>query len=315
MRLGALEIGNDEKLFLIAGPCVIESEALAMETAHSLARIAERCGVGLVYKSSFDKANRTSHESFRGPGMEAGLRILERVRDEAGVAVITDVHEDTPFDEVASVVDVLQTPAFLCRQTDFIQAVARCGKPVNIKKGQFLAPWDMVHVADKARATGNPDIMLCERGASFGYNYLVSDMRSLAVMRRTGCPVVFDATHSVQMPGGQGTRSGGQREFVPVLARAAVAAGVAGVFMETHPNPDDALSDGPNVWPLGRMEELLECLVEIDASVKSRPRAEDAPVSVCTEEPEDGTAKENVAGQGNDPGTTNAPAPALGGDG
>ena len=313
MRLGALEIGNDEKLFLIAGPCVIESEALAMDTAHSLARIAERCGVGLVYKSSFDKANRTSHESFRGPGMEAGLRILERVRDEAGVAVITDVHEDTPFDEVASVVDVLQTPAFLCRQTDFIQAVARCGKPVNIKKGQFLAPWDMVHVADKARATGNRDIMLCERGASFGYNYLVSDMRSLAVMRRTGCPVVFDATHSVQMPGGRGARSGGQREFVPVLARAAVAAGVAGVFMETHPTPDDALSDGPNVWPLGRMEELLECLVAIDASVKSRPRAEDAPESVCTEEPEDGTAKEDAAGQGDDPGTTNAPAPALGG--
>ena len=315
MRLGALEIGNDEKLFLIAGPCVIESEALAMETAHSLARIAERCGIGLVYKSSFDKANRSSHESYRGPGMEAGLRILERVRDETGVAVITDVHEDTPFDEVASVVDVLQTPAFLCRQTDFIQAVARCGKPVNIKKGQFLAPWDMAHVADKARATGNPDIMLCERGASFGYNYLVSDMRSLAVMRRTGCPVVFDATHSVQMPGGRGARSGGQREFVPVLARAAVAAGVAGVFMETHPNPDDALSDGPNVWPLGRMEELLECLVAIDASVKSRPRAEDAPESVRTEEPEGGTAKAGVAERGNDPGTTNAPAPALGGNG
>ena len=315
MRIGTLEIGNDEKLFLIAGPCAIESEALAMETAHILARIAERCGVGLVYKSSFDKANRTSHESYRGPGMEAGLRILERVRDEAGVPVITDVHEDTPFDEVASVVDVLQTPAFLCRQTDFIQAVARCGKPVNIKKGQFLAPWDMAHVADKARATGNPDIMLCERGASFGYNYLVSDMRSLAVMRRTGCPVVFDATHSVQMPGGRGARSGGQREFVPVLARAAVAAGVAGVFMETHPNPDDALSDGPNSWPLGRMEELLECLVAIDASVKSRPRAEDAPVSVCPTEPQGGAAKDNVAGQGSDPGTTNAPASALGGNG
>ena len=315
MRIGALEIGNDEKLFLIAGPCAIESEALAMETAHSLARIAERCGVGLVYKSSFDKANRTSHESYRGPGMEAGLRILERVRDETGVPVITDVHEDTPFDEVASVVDVLQTPAFLCRQTDFIQAVARCGKPVNIKKGQFLAPWDMAHVADKARATGNPDIMLCERGASFGYNYLVSDMRSLAVMRHTGCPVVFDATHSVQMPGGQGARSGGQREFVPVLARAAVAAGVAGVFMETHPNPDDALSDGPNSWPLGRMGELLECLVAIDASVKSRPRAEDAPVSVSTEEPEGGAAKDSVAERGSDPGTTNAPAPALGGNG
>ena len=312
MRLGALEIGNDEKLFLIAGPCVIESEALAMETAHSLARIAERCGIGLVYKSSFDKANRSSHESYRGPGMEAGLRILERVRDETGVAVITDVHEDTPFDEVASVVDVLQTPAFLCRQTDFIQAVARCGKPVNIKKGQFLAPWDMVHVADKARATGNSDIMLCERGASFGYNYLVSDMRSLAVMRRTGCPVVFDATHSVQMPGGRGARSGGQREFVPVLARAAVAAGVAGVFMETHPSPDDAFSDGPNVWPLDRMEELLECLVAIDASMKSRPRAEDAAVSGRTGEPEDGTVKAGAAERGNDPGTANAPAPAVG---
>ena len=276
MRIGTFEVGNDERLFLIAGPCAIESEALAMETAQTLARLAERCGVGLVYKSSFDKANRTSHESFRGPGMEAGLRILERVRSDVSVPVITDVHEDTPFDEVASVVDVLQTPAFLCRQTNFIQAVARCGRPVNIKKGQFLAPWDMVHVADKARATGNPDIMLCERGASFGYNHLVSDMRSLAVMRRTGCPVVFDATHSVQMPGGEGARSGGQREFVPVLARAAVAAGVAGVFMETHPRPDEALSDGPNVWPLGRMEALIECLLEFDEAVKARPRAEDA---------------------------------------
>ena len=312
MRIGTLEIGNDAKLFLIAGPCVIESEALAMETAQTLARIAERCGIGLVYKSSFDKANRTSHESFRGPGMEAGLRILERVRAEAGIPVITDVHEETPFDEVASVVDVLQTPAFLCRQTDFIQAVARCGKPVNIKKGQFLAPWDMVHVADKARATGNPDIMLCERGASFGYNYLVSDMRSLAVMRHTGCPVVFDATHSVQMPGGQGRRSGGQREFVPVLARAAVAAGVAGVFMETHPNPGEALSDGPNAWPLGRMEELLECLVAIDESVKSRPRAEDSPESERTPEPDGVAAKKGVAERESDPGAANAPEPALG---
>ena len=276
MKIGAFEAGNDERLFLIAGPCVIESEALAMETAETLARIAERHAVGLVYKSSFDKANRTSHESFRGPGMEAGLRILERVRAEVSVPVITDVHEDTPLDEVASVVDVLQTPAFLCRQTNFIQAVARCGKPVNVKKGQFLAPWDMANVVDKARAAGNPDLMVCERGASFGYNYLVSDMRSLAVMRRTGCPVVFDATHSVQMPGGQGARSGGQREFVPVLARAAVAAGVAGVFMETHPSPDEALSDGPNAWPLGRMEALLECLLMIDDVVKSRPRAEDA---------------------------------------
>ena len=275
MRIGAFEVGNEERLFLIAGPCVIESEALALETAQALARIAERCGVGLVYKSSFDKANRTSHESFRGPGVNQGLRILERVRDDICVPVVTDVHEDTPIDEVASVVDVLQTPAFLCRQTNFIQAVARCGKPVNIKKGQFLAPWDMAQVADKAKATGNPDIMLCERGASFGYNYLVSDMRSLAVMRRTGCPVVFDATHSVQMPGGQGTRSGGQREFVPILARAAVAAGVAGVFMETHPVPDEALSDGPNVWPLGRLEGLLEGLLAIDEVVKARPRPED----------------------------------------
>ena len=275
MRIGAFEAGNDERLFLIAGPCVIESEALAMETAETLARIAGRHGIGLVYKSSFDKANRTSHESFRGPGLEAGLRILERIRAEVSVPVLTDVHEDTPLDEVASVVDVLQTPAFLCRQTNYIQAVARCGKPVNIKKGQFLAPWDMANVVDKARAAGNPDVMVCERGASFGYNYLVSDMRSLAVMRRTGCPVVFDATHSVQMPGGQGARSGGQREFVPVLARAAVAAGVAGVFMETHPNPDEALSDGPNAWPLSRMEALLECLLAIDEAVKSRPRAED----------------------------------------
>ena len=297
MRIGTFEVGNDETLFLIAGPCVIESEALAMETAQTLARIAERCGIGLVYKSSFDKANRTSHESYRGPGMEQGLRILERVRDDMSVPVITDVHENTPFDEVASVVDVLQTPAFLCRQTNFIQSVARCGKPVNIKKGQFLAPWDMVHVAEKARATGNPDIMLCERGASFGYNYLVSDMRSLAVMRRTGCPVVFDATHSVQMPGGQDTRSGGQREFVPILARSAVAAGVAGVFMETHPNPDAALSDGPNVWPLGRMEELLECLLAIDGAVKSRPRAEDVPPMEDPSQPEDVPAGECVTGR------------------
>ena len=293
-RIGTFEVGNDEKLFLIAGPCVIESEALAMETAQALARIAERCGIGLVYKSSFDKANRTSHESFRGPGLEQGLRILERVRDDMSVPVITDVHEDTPVGEVASVVDVLQTPAFLCRQTNFIQAVARCGKPVNIKKGQFLAPWDMVHVADKARATGNPDIMLCERGASFGYNYLVSDMRSLAVMRRTGCPVVFDATHSVQMPGGQGAHSGGQREFVPVLARSAVAAGVAGVFMETHPRPAEALSDGPNAWPLDRMETLLECLLAIDDAVKSRPRAEDVLHMERASQPEDVPAGESV---------------------
>ena len=306
MRIGTFEVGNDERLFLVAGPCVIESEALAMETAQTLALMAGRCGIGLVYKSSFDKANRTSHESFRGPGMEAGLRILERVRSDVGVPVITDVHEDTPLDEVASVVDVLQTPAFLCRQTDFIQAVARCGKPVNIKKGQFLAPWDMAHVAEKARAAGNSDIMLCERGASFGYNYLVSDMRSLAVMRRTGCPVVFDATHSVQMPGGQGARSGGQREFVPILARAAVAAGVAGVFMETHPRPDEALSDGPNAWPLGRMEALLECLLEIDGAVKSRPRPEDVPYLEGAAEPEDAPGPDIAAVGRGEPGAREA---------
>ena len=309
MKIGTFEAGNDEKLFLIAGPCVIESEALAMETAQALARIAERCGIGLVYKSSFDKANRTSHRSFRGPGMEEGLRILERVRNDIRVPVITDVHEDTPFDEVASVVDVLQTPAFLCRQTDFIQAVAACGKPVNIKKGQFLAPWDMAHVAEKAKATGNRDIMLCERGASFGYNYLVSDMRSLAVMRRTGCPVVFDATHSVQMPGGQGARSGGQREFVPILARAAVAAGVAGVFMETHPQPSKALSDGPNAWPLGRMEALLECLLAIDDAVKSRPRPEDVPDLEGASEPEDTEGPKTAADPRQGPGAREAGHP------
>jgi 2-dehydro-3-deoxyphosphooctonate aldolase (KDO 8-P synthase) len=249
---------------------VIESERLALDTASALKDIAARQGVGFIYKSSFDKANRSAHDSFRGPGMEQGLRILERVRSELGVPVLTDVHEYTPMDEVASVVDVLQTPAFLCRQTDFIQRVAAVGKPVNIKKGQFLAPWDMVNVVNKARATGNAQIMVCERGASFGYNYLVSDMRALAVMRATGCPVVFDATHSVQMPGGKGASSDGQREFVPVLARAAVAAGIAGVFMETHPDPEHALSDGPNAWPLARMEPLLAGLVAIDRAVKSR---------------------------------------------
>ncbi len=276
MNLCGFDVGIDRPLFLIAGPCVIESEALAFETAIALRDIAARAGVPLVYKSSFDKANRSSHQSFRGPGVEQGLRILERVRAEVGVPVLTDVHEDTPVDEVASVVDVLQTPAFLCRQTDFIRRVAAAGKPVNIKKGQFLAPWDMANVVNKARATGNEQIMVCERGASFGYNYLVSDMRALAVMRDTGCPVVFDATHSVQMPGGQGTSSGGQREFVPVLARAAVAAGVAGVFMETHPDPERALSDGPNAWPLGRMEALLQTLAEIDRTVKARPLDEAA---------------------------------------
>jgi 2-dehydro-3-deoxyphosphooctonate aldolase (KDO 8-P synthase) len=270
MDLCGFKAGLEHPLFLIAGPCVIESERLALDTASALKDIAARQGVGFIYKSSFDKANRSAHDSFRGPGMEQGLRILERVRSELGVPVLTDVHEYTPMDEVASVVDVLQTPAFLCRQTDFIQRVAAVGKPVNIKKGQFLAPWDMVNVVNKARATGNAQIMVCERGASFGYNYLVSDMRALAVMRATGCPVVFDATHSVQMPGGKGASSDGQREFVPVLARAAVAAGIAGVFMETHPDPEHALSDGPNAWPLTRMEPLLAGLVAIDRAVKSR---------------------------------------------
>jgi 2-dehydro-3-deoxyphosphooctonate aldolase (KDO 8-P synthase) len=269
MRLCGFEVGLDRPLFLIAGPCVIESEALAMETAAQLKDITQRLGIGFIYKSSFDKANRSSGDSYRGPGIEQGLRILQRVKNEVGVPVLTDVHEDTPLDEVADVVDVLQTPAFLCRQTNFIVRVAATGKPVNIKKGQFLAPWDMKNVVDKARSTGNQYIMVCERGASFGYNNLVSDMRSLAVMRETGCPVVFDATHSVQLPGGQGTSSGGQREHVPVLARAAVAAGVSGLFMETHPDPANALSDGPNAWPLQRMASLLETLVRIDNVVKS----------------------------------------------
>jgi 2-dehydro-3-deoxyphosphooctonate aldolase (KDO 8-P synthase) len=270
MRLLDFEVGLDRPLFLIAGPCVIESEALAQETAGRLKEITGELGVPFIYKSSFDKANRSSLGSFRGPGMEAGLRILEGVRESIGVPVLTDVHEDTPLAEVASVVDVLQTPAFLCRQTNFIRAVAEQGRPVNIKKGQFLAPWDMTRVVEKARATGNDHIMVCERGVSFGYNNLVSDMRALAVMRETGCPVVFDATHSVQLPGGQGDRSGGQREFVPVLARAAVAAGVSGLFMETHPNPDEALSDGPNAWPLERLRDLLATLVELDRLVKAR---------------------------------------------
>lgn len=268
MNLCGFPIGPSHPLFLIAGPCVIETEALAMESASALKTITERLGIPFLYKSSFDKANRSSGASYRGPGIEQGLRILARVRAEVGVPVLTDVHETTPLDEVAEVADVLQTPAFLCRQTDFIQAVARRGKPVNIKKGQFLAPWDMTHVVEKAKAVGNNRIMVCERGVSFGYNYLVSDMRALAVLRETGCPVVFDATHSVQLPGGQGTCSGGQREFVPVLARAAVAAGVAGIFMETHPEPEKALSDGPNAWPLGEMEELLGVLKEIDGLVK-----------------------------------------------
>ncbi|WP_126455529.1 3-deoxy-8-phosphooctulonate synthase [Sulfuriflexus mobilis] len=274
MKLCGFEAGLDQPLFLIAGPCVIESEQLALDTAGQLKELTTALGVPFIYKSSFDKANRSSHESFRGPGLEEGLRILQTVKEQIGVPVLTDVHEDTPLNEVAAVVDVLQTPAFLCRQTNFIQEVARQGIPVNIKKGQFLAPWDMKNVADKALATGNEQIMVCERGVSFGYNNLVSDMRALAAMRDTGCPVVFDATHSVQLPGGQGNCSGGQREFVPVLARAAVAAGVSGLFMETHPDPSKALSDGPNAWPLGRMRELLEVLVQIDRGVKAAGFAE-----------------------------------------
>jgi 2-dehydro-3-deoxyphosphooctonate aldolase (KDO 8-P synthase) len=276
MNLCGFDVGIDRPLFLIAGPCVIESEQLALDTAGALKAMTDELGIPFIYKSSFDKANRTSSQSYRGPGMEEGLRILQAVKDQIGVPVLTDVHEDTPLAEVAAVVDVLQTPAFLVRQTNFIQNVARQGKPVNIKKGQFQAPWDMVNVVAKAREVGNEQIMVCERGASFGYNTLVTDMRGLAIMRETGCPVVFDATHSVQQPGGQGSSSGGQREFVPVLARAAVAAGVAGVFMETHPNPAEALSDGPNAWPLPRMKELLSVLKEIDATVKRRPFAEDA---------------------------------------
>ncbi len=270
MNLCGFKAGLDQPIFLIAGPCVVESEQLALDSAGQLKEICERLNIPFIYKSSFDKANRSSHTSFRGPGMEEGLRILSEVRRQIGVPVLTDVHEDTPLAEVAAVVDVLQTPAFLCRQTNYIQAVARQGKPVNIKKGQFLAPWDMKNVVEKARAVGNDQIMVCERGVSFGYNNLVSDMRALAVMRDTGCPVVFDATHSVQLPGGQGSSSGGQREFVPVLARAAVAAGVAGLFMETHPEPEKALSDGPNAWPLPRMAELLETLKALDEIVKAR---------------------------------------------
>ncbi len=270
MKLCHFEAGLDQPLFLIAGTCVIEGEQSALDVAGKLKEITEKLGISLIYKSSFDKANRSSHASLRGPGLEEGLRILAEVKQQLGLPVITDVHEDTPLDEVASVVDVMQTPAFLCRQTNFIQNVARQGIPVNIKKGQFLAPWDMKHVVDKAKAVGNDSIMVCDRGVSFGYNNLVSDMRGLAVMRETGCPVVFDATHSVQLPGGQGSCSGGQREHVPVLARAAVAAGVSGLFMETHPNPDEAHSDGPNSWPLGRMEELLETLLSIDSVVKQR---------------------------------------------
>jgi len=269
MKLFDFEVGLDQPFFLIAGTCVIESEQMAIDTAGYLKELTTELNIPFVYKSSFDKANRSSHESYRGPGVEQGLKILEKVKQQIQVPVLTDVHEDTPLAEVASVVDIMQTPAFLCRQTNFIQQVAEQGIPVNIKKGQFMAPWDMVHVVNKAKATGNQQIMVCERGVSFGYNNLVSDMRSLAVMRDTGCPVVFDATHSVQLPGGQGTSSGGQREHVPVLARAAVAVGIAGLFMETHPDPAKALSDGPNSWPLHRMKELLETLVAIDRAVKA----------------------------------------------
>ncbi len=274
MKLAGIEIGADRPLFLIAGPCVVETETLAVETAGRLQETTRRLNIPFVFKSSYDKANRSSLKSYRGPGVEEGLRVLESVRRQLGVPVLTDVHEDSPLDEVAAVVDVLQTPAFLCRQTNFIINVARQGKPVNIKKGQFLSPWEMVNVVAKAESTGNPGIMVCERGFSFGYNNLVTDMRSLAVLRETGRPVVFDATHSVQLPGGKGDVSGGQREFIPVLARAAVAAGVAGIFMETHPDPARALSDGPNAWPLHLMENLLTTLVEIDQVVKRRPLVE-----------------------------------------
>jgi len=270
MKLCGFEVGPDKPIFLIAGTCVVESEAMTIDTAGTLKEITDSLGIPFIYKSSFDKANRSSRDGFRGPGMEEGLRVLSEVKSQLGLPVLTDVHEDTPMAEVASVVDVLQTPAFLARQTNYILAVASQGKPVNIKKGQFLSPWEMKNVVDKARSTGNDDIMVCERGFSFGYNNLVSDMRSLAIMRDTGSPVVFDATHSVQLPGGQGTSSGGQREFIPVLARAATAAGISGLFMETHPDPEKALSDGPNAWPLDKMRALLETLIEIDATVKKR---------------------------------------------
>ncbi len=271
MKLDRYDVGLDQPLLLIAGPCVIESQALVDEIAGHMVELTRRLGVNYVFKASFDKANRSSGASFRGPGIDQGLKVLEGVRRRFGVPVITDVHEDTPIEEVASVVDVLQTPAFLCRQTNFILRVAAAGRPVNIKKGQFLSPWEMRSVVDKARSTGNEQVMVCERGFSFGYQNLVADMRSLAIMRETGCPVVFDATHAVQLPGAAGGKSGGQREHVPVLARAAVAAGVAGVFMETHPRPAEALSDGPNAWPLARMEALLTTLMELDKVAKSRP--------------------------------------------
>jgi 2-dehydro-3-deoxyphosphooctonate aldolase (KDO 8-P synthase) len=274
MKLCGFEVGPERPFFLIAGPCVVESEGLVIEVAGRMKEMTSELGIPYVFKASYDKANRSSAKSFRGPGIDEGLRILAEVKRQIGVPVLTDVHEDTPFAEVAAVVDVLQTPAFLCRQTNFIVKACSQGRPVNIKKGQFLSPWEMGNVVDKARSTGNGQIMVCERGFSFGYNNLVSDMRGLAVMRQTGCPVVFDATHSVQLPGGQGSASGGQREFVPVLSRAAVGAGVAGLFMETHPDPSKALSDGPNAWPLGRMRSLLTVLKALDAAVKAQPYEE-----------------------------------------
>jgi 2-dehydro-3-deoxyphosphooctonate aldolase (KDO 8-P synthase) len=276
MKLCGFKVGPDRPLFLIAGPCVVESEALTLDIAGQLKGLTSELGLPFIFKASYDKANRSSAKSYRGPGIEEGLRILAEVRRQLDVPVLTDVHEDTPFDEVAAVVDVLQTPAFLCRQTNFIVKACSQGKPVNIKKGQFLSPWEMGNVIDKAKSTGNEQVMACERGFSFGYNNLVSDMRSLSVMRGFGVPVVFDATHSVQLPGGKGSASGGQREFIPVLARAAVAAGVSGLFMETHPKPEVALSDGPNAWPLPRMRSLLEMLLEIDRVVKSAPFEEDS---------------------------------------
>ena len=271
MKLCNFEAGLDQPLFLMAGPCVVESEQLALDTAGQLKEITSQLGIPFIYKSSFDKANRSSGDSFRGLGVDEGLRILAKVKAQIGVPVITDVHEDSDIEQVAEVADVLQTPAFLCRQTNFISRVAAAGRPVNIKKGQFLSPWDMQNVVSKARAAGNDQIMVCERGASFGYNNLISDMRSLTVMRETGCPVIFDATHSVQLPGGRGSSSGGQREFIPVLARAAVAVGIAGLFMETHPNPAEAKSDGPNAWPLDKIQPLLEQLISLDQVAKSQP--------------------------------------------
>ena len=275
MKLCHFEAGIDQPFFLLSGPCVVESEGLTLEIAANMKALTDELGIPYIFKASFDKANRSSYTSFRGPGIEEGLRILQQVKQDLNLPVITDVHEDTPLDEVAEVVDVMQTPAFLCRQTNFIQKVAEQGIPVNIKKGQFLAPWDMKNVVDKAKATGNEQIMVCERGYTFGYNALISDMRGLATMRETDCPVVFDATHSVQQPGGQGNCSGGERQHVPVLARAAMAAGIAGIFMETHPNPEAALSDGPNSWPTDRMRELLEMLLKIDQAVKAQPFLEE----------------------------------------